>query len=268
MNKYIEMIGIDDELKERLTAYYSKNKSKTEALAKECKSKGFGVLNHRSHITRLAVCTQYLMYTEQRYKELGIDKSILEATAKDIGIWCKNNGNKGLKNHMWIQNHLKAELFKLGRLQFQLFKCNNPTLPYSKLPFQKGDSLIYIHIPQGEKLRLSECKDSIRQANEFFAKYFPCHKYSCYLCESWLLYDKNKEFMDADSNIIQFQSLFDINVSLPIDAQAIERIYGKRRLNKRNYPQNTHLQKSAKEYMLGGGRLGIGIGTINKDEIE
>ena len=27
MNKYIEMIGIDDELKQRLTAYYSKNKS-------------------------------------------------------------------------------------------------------------------------------------------------------------------------------------------------------------------------------------------------
>ena len=74
--------------------------------------------------------------------------------------------------------------------------------------------------------------------------------------------------MDAGSNIIQFQSLFDINVSLPIDAQAIERIFGKRQLNKRNYPQNTRLQKSAKEYMLGGGKLGIGIGTINKDEIE
>ena len=35
MNKYIEMIGIDDELKQRLTAHYSKNKIKTEALKKQ-----------------------------------------------------------------------------------------------------------------------------------------------------------------------------------------------------------------------------------------
>ena len=74
-------------------------------------------------------------------------------------------------------------------------------------------------------------------------------------------------FMKSSSNILQFQSLFEIVDSLPIDVQAIERIFGKRRLFKRNYPENTSLQKSAKAFMLDGGRMGIGIGVIDKNEL-
>ena len=43
------------------------------------------------------------------------------------------------------------KLFKIGRLQFQMYKA--PMGPdYTKLPFKRGDNLLYIHIPQGEKL--------------------------------------------------------------------------------------------------------------------
>ena len=88
-----------------------------------------------------------------------------------------------------------------------------------------------------------------------------------FICESWLLYEDNWRFMKSGCNILQFQSLFDIVMSSTDDRQAIERIFGKRRLIKKNYPENTSLQKSAKKFMLDGGKLGEGLGVINKNEI-
>ena len=70
--------------------------------------------------------------------------------------------------------------------------------------------------------------------------------------------------MQISSNIVSFMSLFDIRYSVKIDKQAIERIYGKRQLFKRNYPQNTDLQRRARRYMLDGGRMGVGIGVVKR----
>ena len=182
----------------------------------------------------------------------------------DIKIWCENNRNKGLKNYGWLSNHVRCELFRLGRLQFQLYPCKNRTLIYKKLPFDYGESLVYVHIPQGEKLSAEECIRSFEMAEEFFKKYFPDYNYRYYFCESWLLYEGNKEFMKEDSNILKFASMFTHAYSVKIDEQAIERIFGKRRFFKKHYPENTSLQKNAKAYMQKGGRLGVGIGYIYK----
>ena len=74
--------------------------------------------------------------------------------------------------------------------------------------------------------------------------------------------------MKKDSNIVQFMDLFDCRYSLKIDIQAIERIYGKRHIFIKSYPEKTSLQKRAKEYMLSGGKLGIGVGIIEKDKYK
>lgn len=76
------------------------------------------------------------------------------------------------------------------------------------------------------------------------------------------MYENNKYFMSSESNIIKFQSLFDIAYSLNLDSQGIERIFGKKEKDAHCYKQETSLQKAAKEYMLNGGKLGIGIGCI------
>jgi hypothetical protein len=130
---------------------------------------------------------------------------------------------------------------------------------YNKLPFRYGDNLIYVHIPEGEKLSEDKCLESFVMAKTFFSEFFPEHKYEYYFCESWLLFDGNRDFMKEDSNIVKFMNLFEHCYSMKIDVQAIERIYGKRKLLKRNYSENTDLQRRAKAYMLSGNKLGVGI---------
>lgn len=215
---------------------------------------------------RLAVCLDYATrYTLPFYQDKSIPLDIFYATMSDIKIWCKNYNNKGLKNSNWISNHLKGELFRIGRLQYQLYNCDVKHLDYNLLPFDKNEQMLYIHIPQGEKLIYSDCVKSICDAKAFFSKYFPDFEYKLFFCESWLLFEDNYKFMDESSNILQFQSLFSIVYSNTIDVQGIERIFGKRKLLKQNYAEGTKLQKSAKQYMLDGNKLGFGIGVIEKD---
>ena len=240
------------------------NEGKVMTLSQKCLSDGFSVLKKENDVLRLAVILQCAKMAKEKYDRFGISEEIYYSTMSDIRIWCENNGNKGLKNYGWLKNHVCLELFRLGRLQFQIYPCKNKTLLYKKLPFSYGENLVYIHIPQGEKLLESDCRESIKIAGAFFEKYFPKYTYNYYFCESWLLFEGNRSFMKKDSNIVSFMNLFTHAYSVKIDQQAIERIYKKRRLFVRNYPETTSLQKSAKKYMEKGGKLGVGVAYIDK----
>ena len=267
MNELINKIGLDETLEKEVSRLIKEKEQKINLLADKCEKHGFNALSNQNDLTRLAVCLKYAERTKEKYDALNIDEKIFYDTMSDIRIWCENNDNKGMRNFRWIKNHLCFELFRLGRLQFQLYTCNNPSYDYSLLPFDKGEKVIFIHIPQGERLNYSDCVSSLKAANEFFAAYFENYEYRFYICESWLLYEDNYLFMKPGSNILQFQSLFDIAMSKSDDRQTIERIFGKRRLLKSRYPERTELQRSAKKFMQNGNKAGIGLGIIDKEEI-
>ncbi len=267
-NELIDALNLDDELSNRLIRLFEECEDRIKILAQRCKTNGFSVLIKENDLMRLAVCTEYLKFTYDFYKGKGISDDIFKHTIGDIKIWCENNDNKGLKNYDWIKNHLNGELFRLGRLQYQICRnFSNPTLNYKKLPINFSDNVVYVHIPQGEKLLLDDCRNSLKLPVNFFDKYFADFEYRYFFCESWLLYQDNIKYMKEDSNIIKFASLFDIAYSVKEDSQAIERIFGKRRLIKSAYPETTALQKQAKQFMLSGGRMGVGIATISKKSL-
>ena len=136
-------IGLSSDLISQLK---STDKNSIDLLSDKCISKGFEVLKKEGDIMRLAVILNLAVQVKERYINLGIDEEIYYDTMSDIRIWCQHNGNKGLKNYRWLKNHVSFELFRIGRLQFQLYESKNKALLYNKLPFKYGDKLIYIHI--------------------------------------------------------------------------------------------------------------------------
>ena len=264
MNTLLQLAGkinLPDELIAKLSQL---DKAEIENISHKCMARSFDVLRKKEPLMRLAVILSLAVRVRVKYDEAGIDEKIYYDTMSDIEIWCRHADYEGIKNYGWLKNHVSFELFRLGRLQFQLYECKNRTLLYKKLPFEYGDRLIYIHIPEGEKLQREKCEESLKMAETFFASYFPWYQYSFYMCESWLLYAGNREFMAEDSNIVKFMDMFDICYSVKVDVQAIERIFGKRQLFKKRYPENTDLQKRAKAYILDGNKLGAGIGIIKR----
>ncbi|MGN1328811.1 MAG: acyltransferase domain-containing protein [Eubacterium sp.] len=254
-------LRISDDL---ISKIYDISTNKIESLSNDCVMKSFEYLIDEDDITRLAVILNLANKIKAEYVSHNIADRVFYDTMSDIKIWCENNSNKGLKNYNWLKNHVTLNLFKIGRLQYQFFTLDNPTLSYELLPVNRDEKVIYIHIPQGERLILEECRKSIDEADRFFKKYFPEYEFDYFFCESWLLYEKNIEFMKANSNIITFQSLFENVYSCQDDHQALGRIFGGKQENVQDYPENTSLQKAAKNYIQKGKSLGMGIGVIKR----
>ena len=150
MNYDIKKVGLPQSLREKADDIYTNRKAKINAL-----SKLFfpfpDILKGQSDMVRLAVVLKSFERTHDFYKIKIISDDVFYDTIKDVAVWCENNQNNGLKNYRWLHNHASGKLFKIGRLQFQMYKA--PMGPdYTKLPFKRGDNLLYIHIPQGEKL--------------------------------------------------------------------------------------------------------------------
>lgn len=261
-------INLNSELKNKVLSLVESDRAKLISLCKKADNDNFKSVFTKNDMIKLAVALLYSVeFTYPKYQKAVISDEIYFETMKDIAVWCENNNNKGLKNLPWIKNHLNFDLFKIGRLQFQIYKCDNRTLNYDLLPFSFGENLIYVHIPQGEKLVYAECVNSLKNAKSFFGEYFPNYDFDYFFCESWLLYGENWQFMNSSSNILQFSTLFDLVYSVEDDRQAIERIFGKRKIIKSKYEEKTTLQRNAKRFMQNGGKLGEGIGILFKGDI-
>ncbi|MBE6958856.1 MAG: hypothetical protein E7447_06885 [Ruminococcaceae bacterium] len=155
----------------------------------------------------------------KRFAEKGIDEQILLDTLSDISvwldIWSELKDEMYLGELIWLQRHLKMELFRLGRLQFGFGTCEHDIPTHN---IKKGDPVLEVHIPADGAMTREQCDASFAMAKEFFAKFYPEYDYRCFTCHSWLLDPQLKSLLDEDSNIIRFQDRFEIVANDPSDA--------------------------------------------------
>lgn len=147
--------------------------------------------------------------TARRYAALGIPEDILLATLEDIVTYTKHwSGIKGelvLFELPWLRRHMSAKIFRLGRLQFctGVSECDIPAIAV-----KKGDPILEVHIPEGEKLATDACLAAFDAARAFFPKYFPDAPFTCFTCHSWLLDETLRGYLSEGSNILAFGNLF------------------------------------------------------------
>lgn len=183
---------------------------------------------------------------EAKYKRYGISREVYFHTFSDIAIWSshyrKKSGKLGLQEVEWLARHLQCKLYRLGRLQFE-----------------REDTVLHVHIPEGVPLSEAECNFSFQYADDFFSE-----KYNIYDCQSWLLDPILKTIMDDTSNIICFQNRFQIQYVIADSQQAEERVFGRVFERKEQYPEKTSLQKKMKRLLLEGKQVGEGYGIIDR----
>ncbi|MBE7050740.1 MAG: hypothetical protein E7394_08280 [Ruminococcaceae bacterium] len=200
------------------------------------------------------------------YEKLGIGEDILIDTLKDIPRWTDTytnlKGNLYLGQLGWLRNHLTLRLFKLGRLQFCFEDAHED---YPDVEVKKGEKIVGIHIPSTGPLNVEECKESIENARKFFEKYFPEYEYKIFNCHSWLLDETLKNVMKKESNVLKFQTLFNIVSSSPSDA-ILKYIFtwDTTRENLIEKQGTSSFAKSVKEHILSGGTFYESTGIIEK----
>ncbi len=199
-------------------------------------------------------CDIYEVYLEKFKSE-----KIFFDTFYDITLWtkaCFNEfGEYGINQYDWFSRHFDCKIARLGRLEFEVMASIWQSSLYE---FEIGDEIINVHIPAGDKLLISDVKESFSKAFDFFGKEY------IYICHSWLLYPKLLEVLNKNSNILKFQKLFHL-IDIDFDFREGEwRIFDKILDDYKVYPENTSLQIAAKKYLLEGNKLGNGVGIYKK----
>lgn len=202
------------------------------------------------------------------YREQGIDEEIYLASMRDIWIWTKtcleNRHHLGLYEYGWIRNFLTASIVRLGRLEFHIVPYNRE-IPYSAcgITVKKGDPVINTHVPADGHLESAEVQDSFRRAYRYFGQsgIVPI------VCDSWLLYPKNRQFCAPDSRITAFLDCFTILQSRDIpNSGDLWRVFGHRNSYEPDtLPENTPLQRQLKTHLQSGGTMGSGYGILLHD---
>lgn len=118
--------------------------------------------------------------------ERGIDPRIMHETLADFGRHFRRfrriHSRFGLANWKWFLRHIAGNLFSLGRLQYQLFQCQEEVEGIT------GRWVAGIHIPgDSGPLRPNLVDASLSLANEFFDAAFPDLEVEYAVCASWLL---------------------------------------------------------------------------------
>ncbi|MGA3354255.1 MAG: acyltransferase domain-containing protein [Acidimicrobiales bacterium] len=206
------------------------------------------------------------------HRALGIAEDISWASTADLGrhmsIHRRTYGATGVDAGWWVTVCLRAEVFDLGRLQFNWFHLGSGDKSPDWYPpeearrrgtgFEQGDFCVGVHIPVSGSLSPAACDDSFEMAKGFFSKYFPLREQTRRLatCWSWLLDEQLAEWLPAESNIVRFQRRFElVPGKVEYDEAMLEFVF---RVpdpldHLDDLPQRTSLERAAVEHLKSGG---------------
>jgi hypothetical protein len=272
-----------------------------------------------------------LPQAEKEYIRRGIDRAVFDATMADICTWlvhCYTVYGRWMFNQFhWISNHLSCDLFRLGRMQYQLSRLEtgitalrrkssaeyvilaDPNVPlradgYASgagdlppagepwqavfaesetgwrgnmiaprgyalrdvqffprsewdLALQKGDTVLDLHIPRNDRFSMEDCQESLRQAFQFFARFYPERPFKACACHTWFFSPQLQQIAPPDSNIVRFQREFYLYPFTGSLAFLWFYVFGEGvKVNDRAAaPDKTSLQRAVLEWIDSGGEI-------------
>lgn len=200
-------------------------------------------------------------YAHENYQKLGIPDCIFYDTfnclAEKMETFMKFRGYWGYPSVDWPVLHTGLQIFRIGRLSYEMRTAENDILVNGKVLLTKGMSHIYLHISDNDKL--IGCEKSIREARSFFARFYPEYKDAIFFTQNWLLDTRLSEILSPESNIMQFQKLFHIMEIKDNVSTVANRIFGEYKENPDNYIITSSLARGVVQYLKEGKQLGVGF---------
>jgi hypothetical protein len=116
----------------------------------------------------------------------------------------------------------------------------------------KGAFMLSMHIPVGGPMPLRQCIDSMRDAFEFFPKFFPDEPIVGIDCYSWIFGNQLEDILKADSNLVEFlREGYLYPMPSPRDEGHFF-IFYRSDGDLGNYPRETQFQRDILDWLLAG----------------
>ena len=186
----------------------------------------------------------------EEYVRLGIPEEVYADTMRCFPRFVKEHraltGKWDFDRGWWAWRATSLRLFRIGALEYELLSGERCALS--------------LHIPSDASLDPEACRSSHEAARAFFAAHFPAYARAPVVCSSWLLHPVLPELLGKESNIVRFQSLFDIARVDDEDTSYRAFVFRRTDGDTADYPEETTLQRRLKEHLLRGGRMGSALG--------
>jgi hypothetical protein len=149
----------------------------------------------------------------------------------------------------WAPRLLSASIVRLDQFEFEFVGGDHP--------------FISLHIPDDAVLEPGPMAHSVRLCRAFVDRYVPSLHGCPIRCWSWLLFPALARLLPPTSRIRRFQRFFTID-GLFYSTDYKKWIAGREDIGDVDLPRSTSLQRAVRTYVCGGGRLGIGAGTLEE----
>ncbi len=214
-----------------------------------------------------------LPYMHKRFLEKGLSDEVFYETMDDIRCKVQEcvecHARVGTFVVEWYDRFFRATCFGFGRFQYEMatYGEENDFKMACGRVLKKGDRYVNMHIPSRgipltDEVRLA----SYRAAYGYFKQFFGDGPV-IFGCHSWLLYDKQLEFLPEGMNIRKFISDFELIYSHDEpEFEDIWRVFGRySELPFEELPRDTALRKAYAEHLCAGGKSGVGLGVFAFD---
>ncbi|MBQ7160491.1 MAG: DUF5596 domain-containing protein [Clostridia bacterium] len=161
-------------------------------------AKKLGVHEYELSLAFFASCSGE---AERRMKAQGHPEKVFTDSMRDLMIWAKfsrkSYGVWGIREFDWLARTLRAELWRLGRLQFERYEFDYDDFSFGGLTVKRGDIVLNTHIPADGPFPKEARLDSYLRAYDWFG-------IDTYICDSYLLYPPQVGYLDPDCNVVSF----------------------------------------------------------------
>ncbi len=194
----------------------------------------------------LSELLSYACKTYEQYQKLGIEDSVfirtMEFCPRFINQYKEVYGRYAFVWAWWFPRQLAVLEFRIGELEYE---------------FIDGDErFISIHIPGDARLDAKNVQKSFEEYRSFLEKYYPDWLDVDWYCESWMMSPALEKLLDDNSNVLQFNRLFEIE-SVDYDSLgALDWVYPGEKPVFEELSEKTSLQRKMKQFLLDGGKVG------------
>lgn len=165
------------------------------------------------------------------------------------------NGKYSYHWAWWLQRQITLQEFRIGSLEFEFVK-------------ESDQRRIEIHIPSDADMKLEALCQSIAGFVKFQRTYFPEWNGVQMVTETWMIMPELEDFLPADSKILRFKALFDVDAVDYGQTWYMGWIFPGHEEISESLPEKTTLHRRLKEHLLSGKKFGIARGRLVMDRVK